>query len=135
MMFRRSAAADSHFLSGGVDGVWWCVVVYGGVGGLWCCMVVYGVGGVALCCRSWTIYSSISCSRRRRPPPASRPSSFRLRLQRCGMRERARQLEAKGRHVNTSLRREKHLRQVLKVVTLVCNWSKQSPHSLSMIKL
>ena len=54
-----------------------------------------GVSVVAFCCRSPTIYSSISCSRRRRPPPASRPSSFRLRLQRCGMRERARQLEAK----------------------------------------
>ena len=105
-----------------------CFVLYGfGIG--------VGVSVVAFCCRSPTIYSSISCSRRRRPPPASRPSSFRLRLQRCGMRERARQLEAKGRQVNTSLRRERHLRQVLKVVTLVCNWSKQSPHSLSKILL
>ena len=65
-----------------------CFVLYGsGIG--------VGVSVVAFCCRSPTIYSSISCSRRRRPPPATRPSSSRLRLQRCGMRERARQLEAK----------------------------------------
>ena len=37
-------------------------------------LVLYGVlGGVAFCCRSWTIYSSISCSR----PPTSRLASAR----------------------------------------------------------